>query len=156
MTPLVDDFEARLDAADLAQIARLDADRLRLERSRVAEHIAQRMTDPVYNVFNSLRKWERLISAMEQHWPRPYDHHLVQEYLNELCVRDSLGGYLDKLNHPLRGRFALLMRRLDDRFREVTVYDGGKELSRYWKPLADGRESRWWWVRRPIELSPGW
>jgi hypothetical protein len=90
---------------------------------------------------------------MEDEW-RSTDFHLVDEYLVELTVRDSIGEYLDAMPPTLRTNVSRYVSRVDDRFRAVTVDDGRAELAQHWKPLADGREVRWWWLRIPVMLPP--
>lgn len=111
--------------------------------------------EPTYGVLKSLRLWEILISRMEEGWPRQ-DYYLVGEYLNDLTCRDGIEEFLDVMPTALRIKIVRCARRLDARFRAVTHEDGGSELSQHWLPLAEGREVRWWWTRRPAELPPGW
>ncbi|NRQ32553.1 hypothetical protein HII36_11985 [Nonomuraea sp. NN258] len=131
----------------------LDLERLAVERGRVAPEDAGRIQEPVYGVLHSLRMWEVLIRDMEEGWPYRY---LVYEYINDLTVRDGLDEYGEALRGTVRDKFAGALERLDARFRAVTREDGGAELARYWRPVAEGRETRWWWARRPEELPEGW
>ncbi|MCP9952880.1 hypothetical protein [Actinomadura madurae] len=112
-------------------------------------------TEPAYGVLNCLRYWEVLISRMEEGWRRQ-DYYMVYEYLNVLTVRDGIDEFLDAMPHGLQGKVDVCVKRLDARYRAVTSEDGGVELSQYWRPLAEGRETRWWWTRCPNELPPGW
>ncbi|MBE1531642.1 hypothetical protein [Actinomadura algeriensis] len=111
--------------------------------------------EPLYGVVNCLRSWERLIARMEAGWRRQ-DYYMVYEYLNDLTVRDAIERLVDTMQPALRAKVERCVGRLDARYREVTHEDGGAELSRYWRRLADGREIRWWWTRCPDELPPGW
>ncbi|QKG22718.1 hypothetical protein [Actinomadura verrucosospora] len=112
-------------------------------------------TTPTYGVLNCLRFWEILISRMEEGWRRQ-DYYMVYEYLNVLTVRSGIEEFLDAMPTALRTKTDRCVGRLDARYRAVTYEDGGAELSHYHRPLADGREVRWWYTRRPNELPPGW
>ncbi|RSN67574.1 hypothetical protein [Actinomadura sp. WAC 06369] len=128
---------------DLQQLARENADR---------KHQAD---EPVYGVLNCLRMWENLIRRMEDGWRRQ-DYYMVYEYLNVLTVRNAIEDFLDAMSAGLRAKVGRCVERLDGRYRAVTFDDGGEELGKYWRSLAEGREARWWWTRRPAELPPGW
>jgi hypothetical protein len=112
------------------------------------------MTEPVYGVFACLRGWCFLIERMEREW-RCTDYYMVYEYLNALTVRDALDGYLDAMSPSLQEKMRGVVIRFDDRYAAVTVDDGGAEFARYCRPLAEGRETRWWWTRKPLSLPPG-
>ncbi|MEV5569505.1 hypothetical protein AB0L06_05620 [Spirillospora sp. NPDC052269] len=112
-------------------------------------------SEPTYGVLNCLRDWEILISRMEEGRPRQ-ERYMVHVYLNDLDVRGSIEDFLDDMPSSLRSKVGRCLEQLDARFRAVTREDGGAELSQYSRPLAEGREVRWWWTRRPIELPPGW
>lgn len=63
---------------------------------------------------------------------------MVYEYINDLTVRDGLEEYCEALQGMARTQLAGALDRLDERFRAVTYEDGGAELGRYWRPLAEG------------------
>jgi hypothetical protein len=112
-------------------------------------------TEPVHGVLNCLRRWEFLVRRMENGWPAQ-DYYLVYEYLNDLTVRDGIEDFLEAMPTAVHAKFDRCVGRLDARYRDVTHEDGGSELAQYWRPLAEGRETRWWWTRCPLELPPGW
>ncbi|WP_157429868.1 hypothetical protein [Actinomadura oligospora] len=112
-------------------------------------------SEPTYGVLACLRCWEILISRMEDGWPRQ-DYYMVDEYLLDLGVRDRIESFLSDMPSSLRTKVGRCVERLDTRFRAVTREDNGAELSKYWLPLAEGSEVRWWWTRCPTELPPGW
>jgi hypothetical protein len=135
-------------------ISVLDLQRLALEKEgMVPEHAAQ-VEKPIYGVLSSFKMWETLIHDMEG-WPGE-DYYMVYEYLNDLTVRDGLEEYCEALQGPARTQFTRTLDRLDERFHAVTREDGGAELAQYWRPLAEGNETGWWWTRRPNDLPPGW
>ncbi|MFI0452199.1 hypothetical protein [Actinomadura sp. 6N118] len=111
--------------------------------------------EALYGVLNCLRFWELLIFRMEQGW-RHQDYYMVYEYMNILTVRDGIEELLDAMPPALRTKIDRCVGRLDARYRAVTHEDGGTELSYYYRPLAEGRELRWWWTRCPDEFPPGW
>ncbi|WP_344579992.1 hypothetical protein [Nonomuraea roseoviolacea] len=133
----------------------LDLQRLAVEREGLAPEDAAQAKEPIYGVLSSLRMWEGLISDMEEGW-RGQDYYMVYEYLNDLTVRDGLGEYCEALQETARTKLAGALDRLDERYRAVTHEDGGAELAQYWRPLAEGNETRWWWTRRPNDLPLGW
>ncbi|MBG6086303.1 hypothetical protein IW256_000416 [Actinomadura viridis] len=92
---------------------------------------------------------------MEDEWVRQ-DYYLADEYLNVLTSRDRAEDFLEVMPAGLRAKTSRCIDRLDARFRDLTFEDRGAELSKYWYPLAEGQEVRWWWTRRPIDLPPGW
>lgn len=140
LTP--DDVQA-IGLLDLQQLARENAGR------------GFQADEPLYGVLNCLRMWENLILRMEEGWRRQ-DYYMVYEYLNILTVRNGIEDFLDAMSPDLRGKVGRCVERLDARYRAVTYDDGGAELAGYWRPLADGREVRWWWTRCPAEFPPGW
>jgi hypothetical protein len=111
--------------------------------------------EPRGGLLDSLRTWQWLVEAMEGDWKAP-NTSIVYEYLHELTARDRLEGLQGDMRDPLRYQFERLLDDLDQRFRARTFHDHGEELAQYWKPLAEGKERRWYWLRRPITLPPIW
>jgi hypothetical protein len=144
-----------LSPEERSTIGLLDLQRLKVEQAGVGAATAVQMTEPLYGVFACLRTWCSLIRRMEQGWRRT-DYYMVYEYLNVLTVRDGIEEYLDAMPTGLKEKVRRIVVHLDDRYSAVTVDDGGAELANYWRPLAEGRERRWWWIRKPQELPPGW
>lgn len=107
-----------------------------------------------HGVLRALRRWEGLIEDMEG-WPGQGSC-MVYEFLDDLTCRDALEDCCETLHGAARTRVVSRLSRLDDRYRAVTYDDGGAELAQYWRSLAEGRETRWWWTRRPNHLPPGW
>ncbi|QFG23813.1 hypothetical protein [Actinomadura sp. WMMB 499] len=140
-----------LTVEDRQAIAVLDLQRLARENAGRAVQLSE----PIYSVVKCLRLWENLISRMEAGWRRQ-DYYMVYEYMNVLTVRDEIEEFLDAMPPGTRAKAGWCAGRLDARYRDVTHEDGGAELSKYWRPLAEGREIRWWWTRCPDELPPGW
>jgi hypothetical protein len=56
----------------------------------------------------------------------------------------------------LRAKVSRAVVLIDREYEAATVDDGGGELARYWGPLVEGHETRWWWKRKPRLLPPGW
>ncbi|MFI9848395.1 hypothetical protein ACIHFD_66100 [Nonomuraea sp. NPDC051941] len=136
-------------------LSALDLQRLALEKEGLAPEHAAQVEEPIYGVLSSLKVWECLINEMEE-WSRGQDRYMVYEYINDLTVRDGLEEYCEALRGMARTKLTSTLDRLDERFRAVTHEDGGAELAQYWRPLAEGNESRWWWTRRPNDLPQGW
>jgi hypothetical protein len=145
------ELDRLLTPEDRRAIAFLDLQRLQVENTDRAFQACE----PTYGVLNCLRFWETLICRMEDGWPRQ-DYYLVQEYLNDLTVRDGIEDFIEAMPPALRVKVCSSLDGLDERYRAVTQDDGGAELAQYWRPLAEGREARWWWTRRPDVLPPGW
>lgn len=137
----------KLTSEDRQVIAFLDLQRLQVENAGRGFQAAE----PTYGVLNCVRFWEILI----REWRRQ-DYYLAEEYLNVLTVRDGLEDFIEAMPSTLGGKVRSSLDRLDERYRTVTHDDGGAELAQHWLPLAEGRETRWWWTRRPDVLPPGW
>jgi hypothetical protein len=99
--------------------------------------------------------WESLIRRLEGQWADTRSY-MVYEYLNQLTVRDTLDEFANAMPAALQYKFRETVTDLDHRYVAATAEDGGAELANYWKPLTDGRETRWWWTRKPLALPPGW
>jgi len=138
-----------------SELGLLDLQRLTVERSRVAAHIAEHISEPVYGVRPSLHMWRALVHRVADGWPAT-DYYMVYEYLNVLAVRDGIEDYVDAMSAELGTKIRRAVAVVDDVYRAATVDDGGAELAHYCKPLADGQESRWWWMRKPRSSPPGW
>ncbi|MFG1961810.1 hypothetical protein [Nonomuraea sp. NPDC049028] len=131
----------------------LDLQRLAVEKEGRTPEQAAQTRDPIYGVLSSFSIWEDLINDMEEGWPgRDFGY----TYLNDLTVRDGLEEYCEALQGTAHTRLTRTLDRLDERYRAVTHEDGGAQLARYWRPLAVGNETRWWWTRAPNDLPPGW
>lgn len=147
----VDRLARRLTPEDRRIIAFLDLQRLQVENAgRKFQG-----TEPIYGVLACLRFWGVLIGHMEDGW-RGQDFHMVYEYLNDLTVRDGIEEFMEAMPPGLRTKMRVCLDELDRRYQAVTHDDGGAELAQYWRPLAEGLETRWWWTRRPDVLPPGW
>ncbi|MFF1694269.1 hypothetical protein ACFVXC_11665 [Streptomyces sp. NPDC058257] len=137
----------------LDEIARCDADRLEVERSRLSPRGRESLTEPVYSVAHRFASWERVVRRMEPGWSSE-DFYPVSAYSNDLDSRDSLEDVMRSAlpAEAREGALGQLLARLDSRFRAETVPD--PELSlRPWvrptkeKPEADLGE---WWKRKPV------
>ena len=83
------------------------------------------------------------------------DYYLIDEYINDLDIRDALEDVRAALPAASQAGFGALLEQLDQRFKEVTVDDGGDALhDQVSHPAASGMRSLdgWWWRRRPIVL----
>jgi hypothetical protein len=151
----LNDLRNSLTPDEHAVIRLVDLHRLKVEQSRVSAASAAQQAEPTYGVFACLHLWQLLTQRMEIEG-RGTDYHMVYEYLNELTVRDQINQHLDAMPPGLRVKFDRFVAQVDKRFRAVTIEDGGAELAQYWKPLAEGREVRWWWTRKPRVFPYGW
>ncbi|RNL84974.1 hypothetical protein [Halostreptopolyspora alba] len=150
-TPDTEAAWAQLSEWELAAIREVDQDRLRVERSRVAAWVAERITEPTSSTWNRFRDWERLTRRMMRAWA-PDGYYVIEEYINDLEIRDALEDVVGSLDSDtLRG----LLTVLDERFIAHTVADGGDELRPHYRYLRSGAELSWIWYRRPISL-PWW
>lgn len=140
---------------DHAELGLLDLQQLVVEQSRVSAHTAAQIKEPQYGVFACLRMWQALARRMAGDWSDT-DYYMVYEYLNILTVRDHIEAYIDAMSPVLTTKIRRAVTGIDAEYRDATVEDGGAELAQYWKALAEGRETRWWWTRKPKVLPPGW
>ncbi|MBR7839453.1 hypothetical protein KDL01_39705 [Actinospica durhamensis] len=153
--PELDKLARSLNADEQAAISLLDLQRLKVEQSRINPASSVQQTEPSYGVFGCLRHWQLLVNRMATAWPDA-DYYMVYEYLNDLTVRDQVEEYLDAMPEPLAEKIHRFVKYVDDTFADLTIHDDGAELSQYWRPLAEGREVRWWWLRTPRTLPRGW
>lgn len=143
-----------LSPSVLEAIARCDAERLQVERSRVAPHIREKMTVPVYSVADRFASWERLIRRLEPGWDGD-DFYPISAYDNDLDSRDAL----DQVMHALpeeanEGPLGQLLARLDTRFRAATVPDPERSLRPWVRPTMERPEEELgeWWKRKPVRV----
>lgn len=114
---------AELPEPVLVAIARLDAERLELERSRVSPRLREKITAPVYSVADRFASWERVVRRMEPGWSSE-DFYPVTAYDSDLDSRDTLDDLMQVLPTEAReGALGRLLERLDARFRAASVPD---------------------------------
>ncbi|MFE9767735.1 hypothetical protein ACFYPC_24970 [Streptomyces sp. NPDC005808] len=143
---------AELPEPVLAEIARLDAERLELERSRVAPQLREKITAPVYSVADRFASWERVVCRMEPGWSSE-DFYPVSAYDNDLDSRDTLDDLVQVLPTEAReGALGRLLARLDARFRAASVPDPELTLRPWVRPTKEKPESELgeWWKRKPV------
>ncbi|MET7391494.1 hypothetical protein ACFYPT_41020 [Streptomyces sp. NPDC005529] len=151
-TPETSAAWAELPAAVMAAVARCDAERLEVERSRVAQELRDSITAPVYSVAERFASWERMVRRMEPGWASD-DFYPISAYENDLDSRDSLGqlmnGQLAEARESAVGR---LLSQLDERFMAVTVPDPELSLRTWVRPTRARPEAELgvWWKRRPV------
>ncbi|MGH3773370.1 MAG: hypothetical protein ACRDRW_18580 [Pseudonocardiaceae bacterium] len=152
-TPLVDSYLDHLDPVAQQAWAEIDASELEQERARVAPRIAERLTQPTHGVGKRLRAWERLGARLAAFGQTADDYYLIDEYINDLDIRDALERLRAQLPAEPRAVFDNLLHQLDQRFRDVTEDDGGQALR--WRlnesAIATALRS-WWWQRRPTKV----
>ncbi|MFE7069991.1 hypothetical protein ACFU96_07885 [Streptomyces sp. NPDC057620] len=132
-------------------IAGCDAERLAVERSRVAPELREKITAPVYSVAERFASWERVVRRMEPGWSSE-DFYPVSAYSNDLDSRDSLDEVMRGLPEEARaGALGRLLERLDARFRAASVPDPDGSLRPWVRPTKERPEAELaeWWKRRP-------
>ncbi|MEW2163025.1 hypothetical protein AB0912_08505 [Streptomyces sp. NPDC007084] len=133
-------------------VARCDAERLEVERSRVAPELRERITAPVYSVADRFASWERVVRRMEPGWTSD-DFYPISAYENDLDSRDSLeqlmNGHLAEAREGALGR---LLSKLDERFVAATEPDPELSLRAWVRPTKARPEAELgvWWKRRPL------
>ncbi|MGC0411490.1 hypothetical protein RKD32_004414 [Streptomyces sp. SAI-195] len=135
-------------------IARCDAERLEVERSRVAPHIREKMTVPVYSVADRFASWERLVRRLEPGWDCD-DFYPISAYDNDLDSRDALDQVMRALpTEAGEGPLGELLDRLDTRFRAATVPDPELSLRPWVRPTTERPEEELgeWWKRKPVRV----
>jgi hypothetical protein len=151
LTPATEAAWQELTAAQLAVVAALDFDRLTLERSRLPDEVARKISEPIYSLKARFRFWERLVSRMANNW-EPDGYYLIDEYVNDLESRDEIDRMVS-FEPALRGDpLSSLIQYLDSRFEVATVEDGGTELQLWvprlsWRADLSGR-----WYRKPVNV----
>lgn len=147
-----DDVWPVLSHEHLGEIAALDSEAAHQEQlgpRPMSRRLAKEVGGAVYSIAERVRHVRHLVVLMEQGGvPLP------GEYLTELGCRSSVERSVARLSESLQVCLqAELLGPLDERFRSVTVDDGGTLLRT--NARADlGVES--WWVRRPIRIDQTW
>ncbi len=139
---------AELSEWELTAIREVDQARLEVERSRVATWVAERITEPTSSARNRFRDWEGLTRRMMRAWA-PDGYYVIEEYINDLEVRDALGSVVGSLGSDT---LTVLLAALDERFTDHTVADGGDALRPYYRYLRSGTDLSWIWYRKPTTL----
>ncbi|MCX5404121.1 hypothetical protein OHA37_09515 [Streptomyces sp. NBC_00335] len=145
-TPETDALWARLSPAAVAAVAVVDAERLELERARLAPERREAVTEPVYSVRRRFEAWERLGRILEA-GPRPEEFYPFSAYENDLDGRDALAEVMEALPAPVRAELAEMLDALDARFGAATDQDVTGALDP-WLRTARGRAPQahvWWW-----------
>lgn len=145
---------SELSPSVLEAIARCDAERLEVERSRVAPHIGEKMTVPVYSVASRFASWERLIRRMEPGWDGD-DFYPISAYDNDLGSRDALDQAMRAFPEEAgEGPLGQLLARLDARFRAATRPDPELSLRPWVRPTTERPEEELgeWWKRKPVRV----
>ena len=143
---------AELPERALEAIAHRDAERLELERSRVAPQLRAKMTAPVYSVADHFASWERVVCRMEPGWSSE-DFHPISAHDNDLDSRDTLEELMRALPAELReGALGRLLARLDTRFRTASTPDPERSLRPWVRPTKEKPEAELgeWWKRKPV------
>jgi hypothetical protein len=68
----------------------------------------------------------------------------VDDYTNDLTMRDAIEMVLREAAEPLRGQLVRFVGDADERFRAATIDDSHASLARYFRH-GEG----WWWTRIP-------
>ncbi|MES5824430.1 hypothetical protein [Streptomyces sp. RG80] len=136
-------------------IARCDAERLEVERARVAPHLREKITAPVYSVADRFASYERLVSGMEPDWSGD-DFYPISAYDNDLDSRDALQDLMADLPAEARAGGALdrLLAGLDARFHAATVPDPERSLRPWVRPAKERPEAELgeWRKRKPVRV----
>ncbi|MFE2331375.1 hypothetical protein [Streptomyces coelicoflavus] len=143
-----------LSPSVLEAIARCDAERLEVERSRVAPHIREKMTAPVYSVADRFASWERVIRRLEPGWDGD-DFYPISAYDNDLDSRDALDQVMRALpEEACEGPLGQLLARLDTRFSAATLPDPELSLRPWVRPTTERPEDELaeWWKRKPVRV----
>ncbi|WP_405870227.1 MULTISPECIES: hypothetical protein [unclassified Streptomyces] len=138
----------------LEAVAGCDAERLEVERARVAPHLREKITAPVYSVADRFASWERLVRRMEPGWSSD-DFYPISAYGNDLDSRDALEELMYAMPVEAReGALGKLLARLDARFRAASAPDPERTLRPWVRPTMDRPESDDgdWWKRKPVRV----
>ncbi|MDA1362918.1 hypothetical protein O1R50_25110 [Glycomyces luteolus] len=149
-TPLTEALWAGLGAEELARIAAVDAERLEVERGRLAEQFRRNITAPVYSLKNRFAMWETLVYKMGNGWP-PDGYYLIDEYMNDLSNRAETATAIAKLPPGLQAKLKAVLFTIDEQFNRLTAPGGGAEFDR-WNQRRPAGIPAALWERRPIDL----
>ncbi|MGW6058726.1 hypothetical protein [Streptomyces sp. NPDC055189] len=148
--PLTEAVWAELSGPVRAAIAKSDAERLELERSRLAVGLRPTLTEPVYSLSARFAHWERLVRRLERPRDATNDPYPVVAYGNDLGSRDALTEAMARLpltESPLKQ----LLTALDTRFDAATTPDPEGSLRPWVHPQAKPQtELARWWTRKPL------
>ncbi|MEU5955398.1 hypothetical protein [Streptomyces sp. NPDC047525] len=151
--PLTEAVWSELSGPVRAAIAQCDAERLELERSRVAQRLRPTITDAVYSVAHYVASWERLVRRLEPGREKSEDLYVISAYSNDLDSRDSLEQVMTALPAEAReGPLGRHLSALDVRFDAATVPDPERSLRPWVRPSKEKPESDLgeWWKRKPV------
>jgi hypothetical protein len=95
----------------------------------------------VFTLNEMLSAWASLVTEVEQ----GYDQ-MVDEYTNDLSCRDWLAQAWPMLTANVRAHRQDELDAIDERFKAVTIDDGGLQLGRFY---AFNAKDGWWWRRLP-------
>lgn len=95
-----------------------------------------------WTIDGAIDRWGRFVQKVAN----GYDD-LVDEYVNDLDVRDHIQEALDMVGPPGRQVLSAAVEPLDRRFEQATRPSGFAPWSTLWAPR------RWWWRRAPVVLS---
>lgn len=149
-TPWVDEYFRTLDNETARAFADLDAIELEQQRARVAPWVATKLKTPSNSVERRLRNWEMLCFRIDG--ARGRGAYMIDEYVNDLDIRDSLELIRGRLSGVSSKSFDALLKKIDDRFIALTIDDAGEELRWRISSSAIGDTRAWWWYRRPREI----
>ncbi|MEU2619933.1 hypothetical protein ABZ642_17675 [Streptomyces sp. NPDC007157] len=135
----------------LDAVGRCDAARLEVERARVAPHLRERITTPVYSVADRFASWERLVRRMEADRPDGDDYYPISAYGNDLDSRDNLDEVMNTLPAAARdGALGRLLAELDARFDAASAPDPEGSLRPWVRPTKDHAQLPDRWCRKPL------
>ena len=141
-TPATERLWSRLDVSDLDDIRHCD-------RADVRDPEADAVPDEhPTSLRNRLREWELMIRRMADGWP-PYGYYLLDEYVNDLSIRDGIDTAIGRLREPLASHVRQLVRELDTEFAALTEDDAEREIFAHYLPPEDPADLGPWWHRVP-------
>jgi hypothetical protein len=147
-----------------AAFAEADAAELDDQRTRVAPHVAAKMTEATYSLRRCLWLWEGIAIIVSGEMPADHDQwFMLEEYVNLLVMRDDLEERCEALPKKARDSYRSVLDKIDKKFRDATIDDGGEAVGMFGglnpqsgKLLKDKPEllasKPWWWHRRPEPL----
>lgn len=146
-TPYTGETWSSLTPSAIDSVARYDASRLEIERSRVAPSIREKITDPTYSLKKLFSSWEHLVRRMESDWQLP-GQYPIGAYINDLDAREQLQTAMGTLSEEAQAELSPLLATLDARFVHESVPDEAGELRPWLKP-SSGEEPQGFWLRKP-------
>jgi hypothetical protein len=142
-SPRAETAWTHLSEQDLSEIYHLD------RRTLARKGIDQDPATSPFSLRAYVRSLEWMVTRMQSGWP-PHGYYLIDEYVNDLRIRDRISRDLDRLPPRVALRLRPLIDSFDAELWEHTIDDVESALLRH--DATDQPLPAWWWRRVPDPL----